>query len=208
MAEDVQALEEYRYSGHCVLMGRKEYPWQDARSVLILFAESENQARKMYESFVAEGINLGRQPELTGGGLLRSVGGWSELKGRRRGGMRIKGDERILGSSEFVEKVIRQAADDFENKTRYANQGLDLEGLLARTACYYEVAIKDLGSRSKERKVTRARSALCYLAVKKLQSSCVEVGLRLNLTPSTISKAVIRGEAVVSEDKNETELLA
>ena len=208
MVEDVNALKKYWYSGHCVLMGKNEYAWQDTQGVLTLFAPSLRQARRRYESFVAEGVALGRQPELTGGGLLRSVGGWSGLKSQRRDGMRIKGDERILGSSEFVENVIRQTEEDFEQRTRLANQGLDMESLLERTAQYYGVAGGDLGSRSKERKVSRARSVFCYLAVRKLQLSCVDVGVRLSLTQSTISKAVVRGQAVVMEDRNEEELLA
>jgi hypothetical protein len=35
-----------------------------------------------------------------GGGLLRSVGGWSALKAVRAAGMRVMGDERILGNSD------------------------------------------------------------------------------------------------------------
>ena len=208
MVEDVQALKGYWYSGHCVLMGKNEYAWQDTQAVLIFFAPSVRQARKRYELFVAEGATLGKQPELTGGGLLRSAGGWSALRSHRRDGMRIKGDERILGSSEFVERVIRQSEDDFEQRTRLANQGLDMESLLERVAKYYEVAREDLWSRSKERKVSRARSVFCYLAVRKIQLSCADVGVRLNLTPSTISKAVVRGRTVVKEDRNEEELLA
>jgi hypothetical protein len=32
-----------------------------------------------YEDFVAAGIAAGRRPELVGGGLLRSAGGWGQL---------------------------------------------------------------------------------------------------------------------------------
>jgi hypothetical protein len=57
-------------------------------------------SRRAYERFVTQGAEQGRRPDLVGGGLLRSVGGWAVLKGFRDIGVRIKGDERLLGSSD------------------------------------------------------------------------------------------------------------
>ncbi len=52
-------------------------------------------------------IEQGRRPELVGGGLIRSLGGWAEVKANRLNkNDRIKSDERILGDSEFVTQVI------------------------------------------------------------------------------------------------------
>ena len=47
-------------------------------------------------SFVSEGAKEGRRPELVGGGLLRSLGGWKGLKELRNSGEKVRGDERIL----------------------------------------------------------------------------------------------------------------
>jgi len=77
------------------LMGRVEFRWQDADYGF--FGERQKEARAGYASFVAEGIDSGRRPDLTGGGLVRSVGEWKALRELRREGLRIKGDERILG---------------------------------------------------------------------------------------------------------------
>jgi hypothetical protein len=46
---------------------------------------------------VREGIEKGRRPELVGGGLIRSLGGWSEVLSLRRRGEKTASDERILG---------------------------------------------------------------------------------------------------------------
>jgi len=47
---------------------------------------------------------------LYGGGLMRSRGGWAELKGiRLKGRNRVKGDERILGDTDFVIEVLAEA---------------------------------------------------------------------------------------------------
>ena len=53
-------------------------------------------SQKKYRDFVEKGIGRGRNPEITGGGLLRSIGGWGVLKSIRRMKIHIKGDERIL----------------------------------------------------------------------------------------------------------------
>ena len=52
--------------------------------------------------YVEVGMGQGRLDELTGGGLIRSVGGWSEVKRLRRMGKdHVMSDERILGDSEI-----------------------------------------------------------------------------------------------------------
>jgi len=41
---------------------------------------------------------------------MRSRGGWAELKGiRLKGRNRVKGDERILGDTDFVIEVLAEA---------------------------------------------------------------------------------------------------
>ena len=46
--------------------------------------------------YVEKGIALGKRPELTGGGLIRSLGGWGQAKALRKTGALLKSDERIL----------------------------------------------------------------------------------------------------------------
>ncbi|MBW2664142.1 MAG: hypothetical protein JRD93_19740 [Deltaproteobacteria bacterium] len=50
-------------------------------------------SQKKYRAFVDKGIGRGRNPEMTGGGLLRSIGGWGVLKSMRRMKIHIKRDE-------------------------------------------------------------------------------------------------------------------
>ncbi|MFY9706585.1 MAG: hypothetical protein WBV95_16795 [Desulfobacterales bacterium] len=60
-------------------------------------------------NFVKKAIGEGRRPELVGGGLIRSLGGWSSVKARRRSGERELSDARILGDGEFVARIIKEA---------------------------------------------------------------------------------------------------
>ena len=74
LVQDLRELDAYAYSGHSVLMGKKKREWQDREYVLRYFGESEREAKRGYVSYVSEGVEQGRRPELVGGGLLRSVG--------------------------------------------------------------------------------------------------------------------------------------
>jgi hypothetical protein len=107
--DDLSKLDDYFWSGHSAMVGRVEYNLQDTAYALKWFGERMKQARQDCRQFVEEGIALGRQPHLVGGGLIRSAGGWSEVKTLRRIGMQEKSDERILGSGPFVAQVLDEA---------------------------------------------------------------------------------------------------
>ena len=70
--------------------------WQTTDTVLALFGKKKYAARKKYREFVEKGIPEGKKPKLTGGGLIRSAGGWGVLKSLRRMKIHFKSDERIL----------------------------------------------------------------------------------------------------------------
>ncbi len=199
LVKDLGDLASYRYGGHGVLMGRSEQKWQDKDYVLSLFGKTERQGRKEYESFMAKGANQGRRPDLVGGGLLRSVGGWSSLKANWLKGLRIKGDERILGSEDFVERVLRDAKEELEQRTRFKRLGFNWDVLLGKVAEHCDVQRSSLTDRGKQRGAVKARSILSYLAVRRLGMSVKEVGAKLNLTPSAVSKLVTRGQGMADE---------
>lgn len=88
-------LDNYPWCGHGVLMNGTKETWQNTDYVLGLFPDQKNEPWKRYRAFVEKGISKGKRPELTGGGLLRSSGGWIAMKEFRKEGIRLKGDERI-----------------------------------------------------------------------------------------------------------------
>ena len=53
----------------------------------------------------------------------RADGGWVPVKALRRSGAYQKGDERILGDSDFVEGVLSQAEEQFQQKYRMKEKG-------------------------------------------------------------------------------------
>ena len=65
---------------------------------------------------------------------LRNSGGWAVLKGLRKAGIRVKGDERILGDSEFVENVLKSAEEKLEQKYDLKAKGDDFDRAAQRVA--------------------------------------------------------------------------
>ena len=67
-----------------MILGTIKNDWQDRDEVLAQFGTREGEAKGAYRRYVEEGVALGRRPELVGGGLVRSLGGWSEVKSLRQ----------------------------------------------------------------------------------------------------------------------------
>ncbi|MDD2336902.1 MAG: hypothetical protein PHD01_10040 [Geobacteraceae bacterium] len=59
--------------------GNFEDSWLSTDDILLRFAKTTQSAWSKYFTFVTEGVEQGRRPELAGCGLLRSIGGWREL---------------------------------------------------------------------------------------------------------------------------------
>ncbi|MFC1886825.1 transposase [Thermodesulfobacteriota bacterium] len=197
----VSELNGYGYSGHSVLMGRKKRSWQDADYVLGFFGKTIGRARKEYSSYVEAGLKQGRRDELTGGGLIRSLGGWSEV---RRQGLKgrdhIKSDERILGESDFVSNILSEADEAFERKYELKRLGYDLDRVSARVAEIYEMAIADIFLKGKQRKRVKARSLFCYWAVREVGFSLTELALRLDISVAGVGYSVERGEMIALDN--------
>ncbi len=79
----IKELDNYPYCGHHILLGKGKNDWQDTRAVLSIFGCNLSAAREQYRDFVEEGICLGKRPELIGGGLTRSAGGWQAMRSLR-----------------------------------------------------------------------------------------------------------------------------
>jgi putative transposase len=101
IVKSIKELKKYKWSGHSAIMGHVKREWQDVDSVLLYFGKRRKSAIEKYEAFVEEGIKAGKRPELVGGGLIRSLGGWSQVVSLKRAGSKMFSDERILGSSDF-----------------------------------------------------------------------------------------------------------
>jgi chromosomal replication initiation ATPase DnaA len=146
-------------------------------------------------------VKKGKRPDLIGGGLIRTAGGWAALKASRQLKIHVKGDERILGDSDFVESVLEKQNERLERRYRIQVQGYEFEKVVDRVAQIFELKPKKVLSTVKQSRRVRARSLLCYWAVKELQMTGAAVARRLNMSKSAVSRAVVRGEKIESDMK-------
>ncbi|BBO70951.1 transposase [Desulfosarcina alkanivorans] len=185
-------LDRYPWCGHAVVLGLTDHPWQDRDYVLRWFGTHEGAAKRAYRAFVKKGIPRGERPELVGGGLVRSMGGWSAVKSLRSRGVGQKGDARILGSGDFVTRVVGEAGD----RIRHQLPGRDLleaAGAIIRECCTaHNVPIAVLRNGSRRRAVSRIRRQLTLRLVNELGLSLAETGRQLGLTTSGVAQILRR----------------
>ena len=112
---DLRQLSTYRWAGHSAIMRRVKRDWQEIDIVLAYFGKGHKAVEK-YEQYVREGVSLGKRSELVGGGLIRSLGGWSQVLSFRRKGIKVASDERVLGGDEFIQRLLSEA-DEKEKET-------------------------------------------------------------------------------------------
>jgi hypothetical protein len=196
---ELRDLDGYSYCGHSVLLGKRKKDWQDVAYILGQFDARVSTARRGYREFVKEGIGAGRRADLVGGGLVRSAGGWSAVKVLRRSGARMKGDERILGEGDFVERVLKTSQEELERKYRLEVQGYDFDWLVNRVAEVMAVGRNEVLALGKYRRSVKARSLLCYWATRELGMTTIALSKKLRLAQPTVSQAAKRGQKIVEE---------
>jgi REP element-mobilizing transposase RayT len=206
IVSNLEELDRYRYCGHSRLVDRRQNQWQDVDTVLSLFGKRAGSARKRYRIFVEKGVAQGKRTELTGGGLVRSYGGWEALKSLRRMRAHLKGDERILGDSEFVLSVLKVADESMKRKYRLAASGYDFNEMLRQVAGVFNLKSEEILLPSKQRQRVRARSLLCFWAVKELGLSERFLAQKLGTSQPSVSRAVVRGEKLAIDGQFELEL--
>ena len=184
LVKSLDKLDRYRWSGHGVLMGKVNNEWQDRDYVLKWFGQKEAEAKKAYRNYVKKGIDEGRRPELVGGGLIRSLGGWSAVKALRRSGDRELSDDRILGSGEFVERIIKEAEAKIRYQFRVKEHPEKIDEFIAKVCKNKNVSIEELKAGSRRKEASRVRARIAIGLVKTHGVSLAEAARQLGVSTS------------------------
>ena len=194
LVKSLNNLDRYRWCGHGVLMGKVEYDWQDRDYVLRWFGNKEGEAKSRYRKFVKKGIEEGRRPDLVGGGLVRSLGGWSAVKAIRRSGGRELSDDRILGSGEFVEQIIKEAEGRVRSQFSINERAEKINKHILKVCKNEGVSIKELKSGGRRSQVSRVRAQIAIGLVKTYGVPFAEVARQLGVTTPAVSKMIKRAK--------------
>ena len=192
LVKNLAQLDRYRWSGHGVIMGKVQYEWQNRDYVLKWFGKKESEAKNAYRNYVEKGIDEGRRPELVGGGLIRSLGGWSAVKALRRIGDRELSDDRILGSGEFVERIIKEAETKIKYQLPHLEHHRKINEYITKICQDEKVSTKELKGGSRRTEISRVRALIAIGLVKTHGVAFAEVARQLGVSTSAISKIIKR----------------
>jgi hypothetical protein len=190
LVKNVGELDRYPWSGHRVVMGKAGSDWQERKYVLRQFSPREKEAIRTYRKFVEEGKDRGRRPELVGGGLIRSLGGWSEVLSLRKQGGEGEYDSRILGGGDFVSEVLREADQRVKRYLRVRERGV-LKGRIIKEMCEKEgLGEGELRMGGQAQRVSRIRGKIAWRLTREYGIPLAEIARDLGVCTSAIAKAV------------------
>ncbi len=200
IVSSIDELNTYPYTGHSVIKGHLNHDWQDTDYILSQFANTPSLARRRYGLFIKEGQDQGRRTELTGGGLIRSYNGWKSVKELRKSDVFLRSDERILGDSDFVSNVLKQAQEQETNHTSLKQKRLTEIDVRKRVSEIIGIKPEKLLSHRKDRLVVRAKRLYCYWLAKNLGYSMTDIARIIETSVSTVSRSVKAGEMLCDEN--------
>ena len=201
IVKDMDKLDRYPWSGHAVLLGRRQRSWQDREEILVRFGDRKREAVFRYRQFVMDGMAMGRREELTGGGLRRSAGGWEGLRNLKRAGEYWRGDERILGNGNFVNRVLQAAEERLTRREELKRQGWDLPRLVSEICGMLSVDPDDIWKKGRNNNLSHARGLICYFGCRRLGLTGKELAGYFNISRPSVSQAIQRGERYAKENK-------
>ena len=165
---DLRRLDRYPWAGHSALLGIVPRPWQDTQTILAQFGPTHRRPIAAYRAFVRDGLPQGRRAEFQGGGLVRSAGGWAEVRALRHQGPPTTADARILGRGAFVDQLLAEAEARTRATLRVTPPRPPLATLARQLATQTGCALADLLAGRRTRAVRQARRRLSQLAVRDL----------------------------------------
>jgi hypothetical protein len=171
-------------------MRRGRSDWQEREYVLHQFHKREGKAIRAYRNFMEEGKGQGRRPELVGGGLIRSLGGWSQVISLRGSREEREYDSRILGNGDFVAEIIREAEKRVRRYLRVSEMKTSIDNAIKEICLQEGVAEQELRLGVRTRKLSRVRAKISYHLSHEFGISRAEIARQLGVCTSAIAKAI------------------
>jgi putative transposase len=185
VVDDLEALASYPYTGHPALLGTMQRDWQATAEILRQFGDRDGEAIRRYLEFMGSDATA-NGADLDGGGLKRSRGVWKHVDALAKGRERFRSDERVLGSSAFVERIRCELRDDPRPRC-------GLEELISRVCGSLGIRPESVHSGGRTRIVSRAREGIAYLWTIHGGASNRALARHLGLAESPLHRAARRG---------------
>jgi hypothetical protein len=195
----MEELDRYPWSGHSVLVGRMRGEWQETEYVLGQFGEKRRRAIQAYRKYIEEGKGQGRRADLVGGGLIRSLGGWSQVLSLRDRKEKVEYDARILGRGDFVSSVLREADKNQRRQLRLGERRKGADESIGRICREEGIAEGELRGGGQRKKVSKARGKISYQLCHELGMPMAEIARHVGVCTSAVSKAIRNFEQAMAK---------
>jgi REP element-mobilizing transposase RayT len=103
---------------------------------------------------------------------------------------------RLLTGYAVSQSVLDEAKEQLEERYRLHARGYDLEKITIRVASELGIDGKQVWAPGKQPLTVKARSLLCYWAVRKLGISATDLSIKLGISQPAVSLSVKRGETI------------
>ena len=195
--KSVEELNRHRWSGHSFLVGEYKNDWQETEYVLRQFHGRKEKAIRAYLNFIEQGKSQGRRPELVGGGLVRSLGGWSRVMTFRGSQEKVEHDARILGGGEFVADILREADEKLKRQVGFKERKNIVNRVIREECSKERVNEQELRGGGQRKKVSQVRARISYILSREWGISMAEIARNLGVTTSAIAQAIASFESKV-----------
>lgn len=190
VVKSLEELENYSWCGHGILTGSQLNDWQEKDFVLGFFGSKGKKAVRAYQEFMEAGKGLGQRPELVGGGLIRSMGGWSQVLSLRNRGEKEAYDERILGGGDFVQAILDEADQKLIRQIRARKKTGLLSKIIQERCRESGVNEAELRSGSRRKAVSELRRWLCFYLYRELGIPMAEIARQVGIGTTGVAMAV------------------
>lgn len=193
IVKNIKGLDDFLWCGHTAIIGKHKNKWQDIDEVLMYFGKKRNEAITGYREFIENGIGEKPVVDFSGGGLVRSAGGWLKLIGERDKKEYCGYNERILGCTEFVDKMLQEAEEKIERQELLQRQGWDLEKIADKVCNIFDISVSKLQRKGKDNTLSKAKMLFCYWGRNELGISGKKIGDYLGISRQAVCKNIAKG---------------
>ena len=108
-----------------------------------------------------------------------------------------------IDTNPFTQCVLDEAKERLEERYRLQSQGYDLDKLTIRVSSALGIIPEQVWLPGKHPLIVKARSLLCYWAVRKLGFRATELSKKLGVSQPSVSISVKRGEKIAKAEQLE-----
>jgi REP element-mobilizing transposase RayT len=188
-------LSVYPWTGHAVLMGNRDAPFQDTWPVLQRFGRSIEDGRRGYAEHI---VNAMKKPDAYFAGFRKANNDRSQSEP----------GVYVIGDPEFVRNVLKKDRDKKLRIARHLLERTTIDELAARFACALKLGKIELLCRARGNSRSAARKVFAYLCHREYGFSIVEIAHYLGCTHSPVSLAVRQGEEIAKTKEFANVLIA